>query len=1244
MTPTHKSKPNIPLPFFWFVFLSGLSVLSCQSGIQDTQPAPAHAAEIASGFKLDPAQLQQLSATEIRFSNFERIEAGPPEIHPALANIYQSGIPDVITATAPAELGLADEGEHVEATHTTIRAGLPETVIARDMASRDHNPANISSFGKLQGLRQNNVVTLTQDNYGNLWFGTAGGLTRFDGSAFSHYDTEQGLLNNFVRFLFTDSRGHLWIGSEGGVSRYDGLRFTHYTTQNGLINNAVISITEDTDGRMWFGTRGGGISVLDGDSFIHYTANDVLTGNVVWHLLRDSKGVIWAAIRGGGIVSFKEGTFRHYGTEHGLAHNAALFLYEDRDGNLWTGTEGGGVSKFDGQQFRNYGTAQGLSNDVVMSVTQDASGNMWFGTLQGLSRYDGSTFMHISEAHGLKSDVVFTLLTDKTGNLWMGTRSGGLSRYNGDVFSHFTTRDGLSMNVIVSSLQDSRGRLWFGTEGGGISRFNKTDDGNRAFFEHIGTRQGLSMNNVMSLHEDRFGRIWIGTAGGGTHIYDNTRPDREPEIIYVNVPGYSLGFVFDIYEDRNGTLWFGTTGGVVRFEPAPGSNGQTGRFTQIGVAEGLSSDNVFSITEDRRGTFWFGTSGGLTRFTPDIEGGEGRFYHYSMDNGLTSNLIWSVFEDSNGIVWLGTQSGITAFLPENQPSETAARLVRITEQQGLINNDVRNILEDTNGNLWFGSSFGLSVLSPLTTRTLLARLTSGTTQADEVFFRNFSYEDGFLGIGNFRNTILEDDEGLIWIGSGDRLTVHYPASEARLANIPAPNIQLTGIELFNEQLDWMNPALEEGRTIELANGIEVRDVRFSGLSPWYHLPEQLSLAFNNNFMSFNYAGISMHQTHRIKYRYKLEGMDTNWNPVTERTTAPYGNVPPGRYTFRVKAMNSDGLWSEELTFPFIIRPPWWQTIWAYSFYTLFFAGTLFGLVQFERRRLVEKERERAREKELEQAREIEIAYKNLKATQDQLIQQEKLASLGQLTAGIAHEIKNPLNFVNNFSELSIELIEEIYEELEKLGESDTREEIEDILGDIKSNLEKIYQHGSRADGIVKSMLLHSRGGSGKTEPANLNSIIQEYMNLAFHGMKAGKNPINVGLKKELDENMGDIPLITEDFSRVLINMYNNAFDAMREKVTNEGENGYQPLLTVRSRKTENRAVIEIEDNGPGIPEELKNKILQPFFTTKKGTQGTGLGLSITNDIVKAHGGEIRIEKPADGTGTRFVISIPASQI
>jgi signal transduction histidine kinase len=270
--------------------------------------------------------------------------------------------------------------------------------------------------------------------------------------------------------------------------------------------------------------------------------------------------------------------------------------------------------------------------------------------------------------------------------------------------------------------------------------------------------------------------------------------------------------------------------------------------------------------------------------------------------------------------------------------------------------------------------------------------------------------------------------------------------------------------------------------------------------------------------------------------------------------------------------------------------------------------------------------------------ELEAAIQSLKDTQEQLIQQEKLASLGQLTAGIAHEIKNPLNFVNNFSELSQDFILEIEEELTKPTENLAKEYLLELLADVKSNLGKIRHHGSRADSIVKSMLMHSRGGTGTMESVDINALIEEYTNLAFHGMRANKNPINVEIRLDLDPSIGKVLLNSEDFSRVILNLTKNAFDAMRDKISMVGSD-YKAKLELRTKSLPNRVLIVVEDNGPGIPEGIRDKLLLPFFTTKKGTEGTGLGLSITHDIIKSHQGTLKIESSV-GEFTRFTILLP----
>jgi len=265
---------------------------------------------------------------------------------------------------------------------------------------------------------------------------------------------------------------------------------------------------------------------------------------------------------------------------------------------------------------------------------------------------------------------------------------------------------------------------------------------------------------------------------------------------------------------------------------------------------------------------------------------------------------------------------------------------------------------------------------------------------------------------------------------------------------------------------------------------------------------------------------------------------------------------------------------------------------------------------------------------------IEQAYDNLKATQQQLIQSEKMASLGELTAGIAHEIQNPLNFVNNFSEVNEELINELKNEADK----GNLEEVKAISNDIAFNSEKITHHGKRADAIVKGMLQHSRSSSGQKEPTDINGLADEYLRLAYHGLRAKDKSFNANLKTDFDDSIGKINIIPQDTGRVILNLINNAFYAVDEK-KKQSQNEYEPTVSVSTKKLNGKVEIKVADNGNGIPRKVLDKIFQPFFTTKPTGQGTGLGLSLSYDIVKAHGGEIKVVTK-EGEGSDFVISLP----
>ena len=249
-----------------------------------------------------------------------------------------------------------------------------------------------------------------------------------------------------------------------------------------------------------------------------------------------------------------------------------------------------------------------------------------------------------------------------------------------------------------------------------------------------------------------------------------------------------------------------------------------------------------------------------------------------------------------------------------------------------------------------------------------------------------------------------------------------------------------------------------------------------------------------------------------------------------------------------------------------------------------------------------------------------------------------MASLGELTAGIAHEIQNPLNFVNNFSEVSNELIDEMNGDLDK-GDIDGAKA---IAKDVKQNLEKINHHGKRAEAIVKGMLQHSRTSSGVKEPTNINALADEYLRLAYHGLRAKDKSFNATMKTDFDDSIGTIHVVPQDIGRVILNLITNAFYAVTEKSSNSkasGDKSYEPSVTVTTKREPNKVSISVKDNGNGIPQKVLNKIFQPFFTTKPTGQGTGLGLSLSYDIIKAHGGEIKVETN-EGEGSKFVIQLP----
>jgi ligand-binding sensor domain-containing protein/signal transduction histidine kinase len=1148
---------------------------------------------------------------------------------------------------------------------------MPECVPVKDMATKLQNSESFSYFDKLQGLKQSFVPCMLEDNSGNLWFGThGGGLTRFDANHFTHFTQKEGLAGNSIFAMIQAKDGCLWISTYGkGLSVFDGKNFRNFSTENGFPSDYILSILEDRNQNIWIGTQDAGLLKIEkskSDVIYQYNTKNGFFHDNITALMEDAVGNIWVGSEGKGFMYFDNKMDIRLPKNNNISSLAIANIKEDSDGHYWLSAYGNGLFKIEKEKILHYEEKNGFPSDLLTFLDLDKQGNVWVATdgkgvikmshlksdFQNLQIYDATK--------GLSNDKVYSILQDKAGTFWFGTNRGGVNKFNGNKFTHIQSGSNESANFVFSMTEDKENNIWVATGGDGIIKYSRNID-NSAWNkqEEIKVINGLSSNYVYCSHTDKRNRKWFGT-DNGVNILDHNNLQSLNKY-----NGFCGNKVTSILEDSKGNFWFGLAdpGGIAMYDGK--------QVTCMKGSHNFVKSAIFSIAEDNSGRIWFATEdNGIF-----IKDG----HHFYTFNDLFSDFaIFSIKKDADGNMWIATEgNGLYVY--------DGSKFYNIDETLGLSNNFVFSIFEDHNQDMWFGTRFGLNTLTKDKKTSLLQALMKNTPLINN-YFTSYSYEDGFLGVGCNRGAIYQTSDHTMWIGTTDRLTLSHLAKKPSHLDTSNDSLRLylTNIDLFNEKVNWVDFYKNRRHSQKINNRLTIENIKFSDLSPWYLIPQALSLKYNNNYLTFNYGANSANKSAKIKYQYKLIGFEDNWSQPTRNMSASYGNLPYGKYNFQLKAEEESGLKSEIFEYSFTIRPPWWYSWWAYLLYSVLFIAFLRYIHKLQKERTIRIERERNQLQEIEKAKEIATAYKNLetahenlenthlklKSTQAQLIQSEKMASLGELIAGIAHEIQNPLNFVNNFSELSVDLTKELKEEVEKL---DIPEKnivyVNEIIGDLSINQEKINHHGKRASDIVNSMLQHSRTSTGQKEWTDLNALTDEYLRLAYHGLRAKDKTFNAELVTNFDANLPKIEVIPQDIGRVILNLFTNAFYAVNEKnkqveradslsglpdgqagVGGTGshaqESNYEPKVTVSTRLApDNHLQIVVQDNGPGIPDAIKDKIFQPFFTTKPTGQGTGLGLSLSYDIVKAHGGELKVESlPVDASknsgGTTFIISLP----
>ncbi|MCG3120025.1 MAG: Adaptive-response sensory-kinase SasA [bacterium] len=1175
-----------------------------------------------------------------------------------------------------------------------------------------NQPITFEHISLAQGLLQSSITCIRQDRKGYLWFGTWDGLNKYNGYDFTIYKHKaqepNSLSDDNISAIYEDRAGVLWIGTlEGGLNKFDREQeqFTHFVHDPkdpySLSHNRVVTIAEDHTGTLWIGTRGG-LNRFDRATgrFTHFVNepnnSTSLSHNHVTSIYADStRKILWIGTYGGGLnhLNLATGQFTRLVSDstnlHTLSHNQVTSIRRDHTGMLWIGTTNG-LNRFDPAAFRlnSQETAaefarflndpqnpNSLSSNNIQLIYEDSEHTLWVGTFGGgLNRFDQTTGQFTrylndpKDPQSLSDNRILAIYEDRAGILWIGTNGGRLNKLdrNKERFLHVANvpdhPNRLSHNRVWAIYEDSRRTaLWIGTQNG-LDRFDpdlfskeiiakrdfsfdeyKGKPGFIHFANDPKNPQSLSNNSVRVIHEDSHDAgLWIGTDGGGLNKFN---PKTKRFTRFVNDPqnsnSLSHNSIRTILEDHTGTLWIGTYGGGLnKFDR---DSKQFTRFVNDPAnPHSLSHNRVWAIYEDRAHTLWIGTSGGLDKLDRET----GRFTHFVHDpanpQSLSHNAVFAIYEariPQDGM-WIGTYGGGL-----NHFDRATEKFTPYTTTAGLANDVIYGILEDDMGQLWMSTNYGLSCFDPQTK-----------------IFRNYDEADGLQGKEFNAGALFRSANGQMFFGGVNGLNIFYPHRVKK--NSAPPPVVITSFKVFEKPLQ-LNRAIDDLTTI--------------------------TLSYRQNYFSFEFAALSYRHPEKNRYAHKLEGFDQDWiYSGSTRRYASYTNLDPGHYVFRVKGANDDGVWNENSTTLAIrITPPWWRTGWAYALYIILLAGVIAAVDRIQRRRVIAQERAQAeirevelraqtaelhaktaeaqaqalqaenarKELELQKAAELQAAYQaleeahaDLQATQAQLIQSEKLASLGQLTAGVAHEIKNPLNFVNNFAVLSVDLAKELSEELVKLNTKGVNDEdlasITEILEALVLNAEKITHHGKRADSIVRSMMEHARGSSGQRQMTDINHLLDEAVNLSYHGMRAQDPSFNISIEKEYDETLGQVEVVPQDLQRVFINIINNACYAAHQKQKAKSQeqtanaSAFMPVLSVRTRNCGDKVEIGIRDNGNGIPQAVRNKIFTPFFTTKPTGQGTGLGLSISYDIVvQLHRGELHVATET-GKFTEFIIRLP----
>lgn len=1046
------------------------------------------------------------------------------------------------------------------------------------------NEFHFEHLGIKEGLSQSTVLSIYQDSHGFMWLGTRDGLNRYNGYTFTIYrrqaEHKGSIAGNIINSITEDKSGNIWLATDQGISMYDKNNdaFTNYTLSHLYKEEADIRhVFIDHQNRVWSTCRWG-LFVIDA------SANELIPASRLFPFLKEAATHSTSSVFQSNPSSFWVGTSRHgvyninLQTQQIKNFPASQFgdakidaLAQDQQGNLWVGAVNKGVYCLSAggevtlHLSSNQQDSLQLSHNNIRDLIIDNEGNVWIGTFRGLTVYDigqkktRQVYALAGNPNGLSHHSIRSFFKDNKGSIWIGTYFGGVSVFDRDNlrFRHQYAIPGveesLSFNVIGALAEDEKGNLTVGTEGGGINIYNTITNSHTAFTSLPGNTATLSGNTVKSLFRDKQNRIWAGIFRGGLNRIETSTGtvQRLPLPADTAYSHLSKVIVNCIIEDKQGFLWLGTDihGGLQKFNP------QTSRYVAYAFADTLAkilkTAPVKWIWADKMGNLWLATHAeGLVVFN-ETSGIIAHFKKRGLPGDIPDNNINSVHGDKQGNIWLATQNaGIARFNPVTNS------FTSWTTAQGLGNNSVYGILEEDEHTLW------------LSTLNSLSRF-----DKQKQSFRNYTYNSGMPLEETNEGAFLRTSDGQLVIGGKNGYIRFAPKQLA--SNSFVPPVHITSLKISNTEV---KPG-DNTRVLE-KNIVNTK---------------HLTLNYFHSVITFEYAALSFLRPQNNQYAYMLEGFDEEWNLGGNKRSVTYTNLPDGKYVFKVKGSNNDGIWNEKPTELHIqVLPPPWRTWWAYCLYALAIASGFFII-----RHNAIKSAQLKHELRMEQ------------------FEKEKWKEIHQLKleyfTDISHEIRTPLTL--------------IYSPLGKVIQSGEGSPW------LQKQLQLMQASCSRLLLLVDQILEVRQLESGKmelrTQPAAVHEVVAGVV-ASFKGLAEQKN-----IELDYIHTPGDTlyQVDIDKTEKIFFNLLSNAF-----KFTDEGG-----AISVRSRYItrgdKTYFIYKVADTGKGIARDQLEKIFDRFYKGDKREDGSGIGLSHTKALIELLGGKISVSsKPS--IGTCFTLVLP----